>query len=320
MNKTDALRANVSVRAHRRPVDGVLLLDKPVGISSNAALQQAKRLYRAEKAGHTGTLDPLASGLLPICFGEATKFANMLLDAEKAYVATIRFGVRTTTGDAEGATVAQRRVDLSQRDVEVALPHFVGRIAQVPPRYAALKYRGRNFYEYARAGIDIPRTAREVEIIDLQLEAWQAPDARLRVRCGKGAYMRALAEDIGVALGCGAHIAALRRIAAGGFEVVAARTLDALALLSDVERDLLLLPVDALVDRLPRVDLDTAAATRFGQGQAIACADLGHGAYRVYAAGVFVGVATAAAGCLRPRRLIATAAAETAPDNQSLES
>ncbi len=182
----------------RRRVDGVLLLDKDVGLSSNAALQQVKRLFRAEKAGHTGTLDPLASGLLPICFGEATKFAHMLLEADKTYVATVRLGVTTTTGDAEGEVLKRQDVSVTRDEVEAVLPRFVGRIAQIPPRHAALKYQGRNYYEYAREGVEIPRAAREVTIESLTLQAWTHPDFDLMIRCGKGTYVRVLAEDIGV--------------------------------------------------------------------------------------------------------------------------
>src|SRR4249920_288764 len=192
----------------RRRVDGVLLLDKPVGLSSNAALQQAKRRFRAEKAGHTGTLDPLASGLLPICFGEATKFAHMLLEGDKTYAATVRLNLTTTTGDAEGDPVDERPVHVSRRDIEGALARFVGPIAQIPPRHAALKYRGRNYYEYAREGIEIPRAARSVDVNAIELVDWAAPDAVLRVACSKGTYVRVLAEDIGRALGSCAHLVA----------------------------------------------------------------------------------------------------------------
>ena len=217
----------------RRRLDGVLLLDKTRGLSSNAALQRAKRLYRAEKAGHTGTLDPLATGLLPICFGEATKFAQLLLDADKTYVATLRLGLTTTTGDAEGEVLATRPVVSSADELKAMLPRFVGRIAQVPPRHSALKRDGRKYYEYAREGLEIVRTAREVEVRDIVLTSWRAPEVELRVHCGKGTYIRALAEDIGEALGCGAHLAALSRTGAGEFALAHAITLDALAELSE---------------------------------------------------------------------------------------
>ncbi len=289
----------------RRCIDGVLLLDKPKGLSSNAALQRAKRLYRAEKAGHTGTLDPLATGLLPICFGEATKFAHLLLDADKTYVATLRLGVTTTTGDAEGEVRATRPVVSSLDDVQAVLPRFVGRIAQVPPRHSALKRDGRKYYEYAREGLEIVRTAREVEVRDIELTSWRAPEVELRVHCGKGTYIRALAEDIGEALGCGAHLAALSRTGAGEFALADAITLDALAELSDAERDAALLPVDALVARLDRLDFDDAEATRLVQGRPVARAGVPDGMVRVYAAGAFGGVADVHEGVVQARRLVA---------------
>ena len=306
----------------RRAIDGVLLLDKGVGLSSNAALQRARRLYRAEKAGHTGTLDPLASGLLPICFGEATKFAHMLLEGDKTYAATVRLGVTTTTGDAEGDPVDQRPVSVSRADIDAALDRFVGSIAQIPPRHAALKYRGRNYYEYAREGIDIPRVAREVIIHELKLHRWTRPDVELGVRCGKGTYVRVLAEDLGTALGCGAHLAALRRLASGGFDVDDAMSLEALEALDDGARDARLLPVDTLLASLPRLDLEAGDAWCLERGQAIAVGDLPDADYRAYAAGRFVGVARANAGVLRPRRLRATGNAGDSPrlPVESLES
>jgi len=306
----------------RRAIDGVLLLDKGVGLSSNAALQRVRRLYRAEKAGHTGTLDPLASGLLPICFGEATKFAHMLLEGDKTYAATVRLGITTTTGDAEGDPVDQRPVAVSRADIEAALDRFVGPIAQIPPRHAALKYRGRNYYEYAREGIDIPRVAREVIVHELALQRWTPPDVELDVRCGKGTYVRVLAEDLGTALGCGAHLAALRRVASGGFDVGDAMSLEALEALDDNARDARLMPVDTLLASLARLDLDAGDAWRLERGQAIAVGDLPDADYRAYAAGRFVGVARANAGVLRPRRLRATGNAGDSPrlPVESLES
>ena len=306
-----------SAKVRRRRVDGVLLLDKPIGVTSNAALQRVKRLYRAEKAGHTGTLDPLASGLLPVCLGEATKFAHMLLDADKSYLATVRLGVTTSTADAEGEVLREQPVEVSRGDIEALLPRFLGNITQRPPRHAALKYQGRNYYEYARAGIEIPRAERRVVVSDLALERWSPPDFALRVRCGKGTYIRVLAEDIGEALGCGAHLAALRRTATGGFDLHAAATLEALAMLSEEERDLRLLAIDALVAVLPRIDLAPDEAARLRLGQAIARAGLPDGAYRAYGADVFVGVAHSHCGGLQPRRLVA---APARPSIESLES
>jgi tRNA pseudouridine55 synthase len=303
------MTAGVSARLPARRIDGVLLLDKPGGLSSNAALQHAKRIYRAEKAGHTGTLDPLATGLLPICFGDATKFAHALLGADKTYVAMLRLGVTTTTGDAEGEIVATQPVSSSRLDIESVLRRFVGRIAQVPPRHAALKRDGRKYYEYAREGVEIARHPRDVEIHTLTLLAWRAPDMELLVRCGKGTYVRALAEDIGAALGCGAHLSALSRTASGEFTLAAAATLDDLQQLSVADRDAILLPVDALVSALARLDLDRSDAIRLAHGQAIAQPGVDDGMVRIYAAGIFAGVATVAAGVLRARRLVAQAAA-----------
>jgi len=319
------MRGSRSAPPLRRRVDGVLLLDKPVGLSSNAALQQAKRRFRAEKAGHTGTLDPLASGLLPICFGEATKFAHMLLDADKSYVAIVRLGTTTTTGDAEGEVLQTRKVAVTRQDVEAVLPRFIGRITQIPPRYAALKYQGRNYYEYAREGIEIPRPGREVVIHSMTLDAYTPPDLSLMICCGKGTYVRVLAEDIGLALGCGAHLAALRRLETGGLRLSASCTLETLAGLSDDECDARLLPPDTLVAALPRIDLDPIEALRFVQGQAVARTGLPDATYRVYTAEGFAGIAVAIEGTVRPRRLTAGAASTAASDStrppvESLES
>ena len=305
------MTASRDVRRRRR-IDGVLLLDKPVGLSSNAALQSAKRLYRAEKAGHTGTLDPLASGLLPICFGEATKFAQSLLDADKAYLATLRFGITTTTGDRDGEVLATRPVQLEQRDLEAVLPRFAGRIEQVPPCHAALRHQGRRYYEYARRGIEIPRAPRAVEIRELTLCSWRAPQLALFVRCSKGTYIRALAEDIGIAVQCGAHLEALRRVATGGFALDDALTLEALEAMSETERDAALRPAEMLVAQLPRLDLEGLEAYRFVQGQALARAALADGLVRVYADGCFAGIAELAEGVLRARRLVSVQPASRA--------
>jgi len=296
--------ATPSVRSKRR-IDGVLLLDKPRGLSSNAALQRAKRLYRAQKAGHTGTLDPLATGLLPICFGEATKFAQALLEADKTYIAVLRLGTTTTTGDAEGEVVATRPVTASRQELEGILQRFVGRIAQVPPRHSALKRDGRKYYEYARAGVEIARHPREVEIRELELLSWLSPDLELRVRCGKGTYIRALAEDIGAALGCGAHLIGLSRTGSGGFALADAVTLDDLQQRPEAALDAALLPVDALVAGLARLDLEDNDAVRMVQGQAVVRPELVDGFVRVYTARGFAGVASVAGGIVRPRRLCA---------------
>jgi tRNA pseudouridine55 synthase len=275
----------------RRRVDGVLLLDKPRGLSSNAALQRARRLFAAQKAGHTGTLDPLASGLLPLCFGEATKFAQALLEGSKEYVATIRFGRATTTGDAEGETLRECPVGFTRTDFEEALPRFLGRVLQVPPRHAALKHEGRSYYEYARAGVEIPRAAREVRVDALKIVEWVLPTAVLRVRCGKGTYIRTLAEDLATAVGSCAHLAALVRTASGPFALDAAVDLDRLEAIEPQARDALLLPVDALVAGLPRIELDAEKARALVEGRAVRDVAASTGRHRCYGPrGDFVGL------------------------------
>jgi tRNA pseudouridine55 synthase len=291
-------------RIVRRPVDGVLLLDKPVGVSSNTALQHARRLFRAEKAGHTGTLDPLASGLLPLCFGEATKFAQYLLDARKRYIATVRFGVTTATGDAEGEVLATRPVAVHPDALARALARFTGRIAQTPPAYSALKFEGRPHYEYARAGQDVPRTPRDVEIFALRLVSWNAPDAVVDVECSKGTYVRVLAEDIGEALGCGAHLAALRRTATGGFALAEAATFEELEALPETGRDALLRPVASLLADLPQARLDGAGAARFRQGQPVPAPGAATGTCAVFAGPELLGVADVSGGVASPRRVV----------------
>lgn len=296
------------LRAVRERVDGVLLLDKPAGISSNAALQRARRAFNAEKAGHTGTLDPLASGLLPLCFGEATKFSRFLLDADKRYIATMRFGVATDTQDAEGAVIATRPVPFARDEVLQALPAFLGEQMQVPPAHSALKYQGRSYYHYARAGVAIPLEARQVRIDALTLVDWSPPDAVIEVACGKGTYVRALAADLGEALGCGAHLAALRRTGAGGFDIAAATPLDALEDAAPDARAALLLPVDALLSALQRLDLDAAAAADLHCGRHVpwpaAHTPANAPLLRAYdASGRLVGVVRQEAGALVPERM-----------------
>ena len=294
-------------RRPRRRVDGVLLLDKPSGLSSNAALQRAKRAFDAEKAGHTGTLDPLASGLLPLCFGEATKFARFLLEADKRYIASVRFGVTTTTQDAEGAEVESRPVDFGRAAVEAALPAFMGELWQVPPAHSALKFEGRNYYEYAREGIDIPRQPRSVRIDRLTLVDWESPVATLDVVCSKGTYIRALAFDLGEALSCGAYLAGLRRVATGGFDLAAATTLEALEHCASEARDALLLPVDCLLAAMPRLEVDGEAAARLRQGQPIAAPRLPGLVFRVYdPEGRLLGIVRREAEALVPERLART--------------
>ena len=289
-----------------RPLDGVLLLDKALGLTSNAALQQVRRLYEAATAGHTGTLDPLASGLLPVCFGEATKFSFGLLEADKEYEALVRLGERTTTGDAEGEVIKASTVTVSQESVERALVHFRGVISQIPPMYSALKRNGRPLYAYARAGETVDREPREVSISQLDLLGYFGREFRMRVRCSKGTYIRVLAEDIGEALGCGAHLGALRRTAVGPFDVTQAHSFAVLEQLQREERDHALLPADSLINTLPEIVLDSAQEKRFSQGQALGCAQQTPGIVRVYSdAGRFLGVAEVDSGAqLRPKRLI----------------
>jgi tRNA pseudouridine55 synthase len=294
-------------RPPRRRVDGVLLLDKPHGISSNAALQLAKRLYAAEKAGHTGTLDPLATGLLPLCFGDATKFAHALLDARKEYVATVRFGSSTTTGDAEGETLRTCDVTFSRAELVSALSRFVGILAQIPPAYAALKFQGRNYYEYARAGVDIPRSPRAIEITAIELVDWSPPLAVLRVACGKGTYVRVLAEDLAAAVGSCAHLAALRRTATGPFALEGAVTLEALEAMDSAARDALLLPADAALAGVARLDVDAPSAQALVHGRVASAPPGTSGEYRCYGPrGGFLGLVESAGGTLRALRLART--------------
>jgi tRNA pseudouridine55 synthase len=252
----------------RRSLHGVLLLDKPVGLSSNDALQKARRLLNAEKAGHTGTLDPLASGLLPLCFGAATKFSQVSLDADKRYTATLHLGVTTTTGDLEGDVIEQREVTVDRAAIDAALARFTGAIDQMPPMHSALKHQGRALYEYAREGIEVERAKRQITIHQLTVLDWSAPAPVLvlDVLCSKGTYVRTLAEDIGAALGCGAHLSALRRTASGPLTIDDAITLDALAALPDAERDTQLLPPDALLAEWPEHRLPAHEAARFLTG------------------------------------------------------
>lgn len=257
-------------RVQRRPVHGVLLLDKPIGLSSHQALQKVKWLLRADKAGHTGTLDPLATGVLPLCFGAATKFSQLHLDADKTYETTLRLGVKTSTGDAEGAVLETRPVTCTPGGVVEVLDRFTGPIQQLPPMHSALKKDGKALYEYARAGIEVAREPRAVtihtlELLDLRLQG-DAPALRLRVRCSKGTYIRTLGEDIGEALGCGAHLSALRRVATGCFDLDGCLTLEQIEALPEDRRLALLLPVDALLAGHDRVTLDGDHAARFLSG------------------------------------------------------
>ncbi len=257
-------------RVQRRPVHGVLLLDKPLGFSSNQALQKAKWLLRAEKAGHTGTLDPLATGVLPLCFGAATKFSQLHLDADKTYETTVRLGVKTSTGDAEGDVIDTRPVNCSVGQVVEVLDRFVGPITQVPPMHSALKKDGKPLYEYARDGETVEREPRHVTIHDLELLEMQlqgdAPHLSLRVTCSKGTYIRTLGEDIAEALGCGGHLIMLRRVATGSFNESQCVTLEALESSAETDREQHLLRVDTLLAGHTPITLGTEDAGRFLNG------------------------------------------------------
>ena len=257
-------------RVQRRPVHGVLLLDKPLGWSSNQALQKVKWLLRAEKAGHTGTLDPLATGVLPICLGAGTKFSQMHLEADKAYATTLRLGIKTSTADAEGEVVQERPVAVTAAQVEQVVAGFLGTIAQMPPMYSALKKDGKALYAYARAGVEVERATRQIRIDGIDITALDldgaAPSISLEVRCGKGTYIRTLGEDIGEALGCGAHLSALRRVGSGHFSADQSVTLEALEAMDDNQRLACVRPVTDLLNGFTPVTLDSDNAARFLSG------------------------------------------------------
>ena len=259
--------------SNQRRVNGILLLDKPSGLTSNAALQAVKKLYRARKAGHTGSLDPLATGLLPICFGEATKVSGFLLDADKDYRVTCKFGERTTTGDAEGEVLEQHPVeDLSEDRLREVMQGFLGDIEQIPPMYSALKHKGERLYKLARAGVEVEREPRQVTIHALELLTLTPPLAEIRVHCSKGTYVRTLVEDIGAALGCGAHVSGLRRLGVGPFDdshMIDMEGLQAVAAESEHALDQLLLPLESGLAQWPDVRLSSDAAFYLRQGQPV---------------------------------------------------
>lgn len=288
-----------------KQVDGVLLLDKASGMTSNDALQKARRLFSAAKGGHTGTLDPMATGLLPLCFGEATKFSADLLDADKTYEADVKLGITTDTGDAEGQVLTNAAVTTSIADVERLLPRFTGPIKQIPPMHSALKRDGRPLYELARQGIEVEREARDVTIHALDMLGLEGDVLRLRVSCSKGTYIRVLAADIGQALGCGAHLTALRRTQVGDLVLERSVTLSQLELQDEVQRGAHLLPVDALLQSLPAVHLAAAEANRFSHGNPVTLPTGLLGKIRVYAEGRLLGVGEPGPGSLLwPKRLV----------------
>ena len=292
-----------------KQVDGVLLLDKPLGLTSNDALQKARRLFSAAKGGHTGTLDPLATGLLPLCFGEATKFSADLLDADKTYEAVLKLGVTTDTGDAEGAVTGTVAVDAAESAILSVLPRFVGDIRQIPPMHSALKRDGRPLYELARQGIEVERAPRAVTVHAIDCLGFAGGLLTLRVACSKGTYIRVLAADIGQALGCGAHLTALRRTRVGDLDLAGAVTLAELEALDEAGRAGCLQPVDALLRNLPVVSVAGEAAERFRHGNPVDLQPGLGGKIRVYADGRLIGVAEPGSdGRLWPKRLVQLAA------------
>jgi tRNA pseudouridine55 synthase len=296
-----------------RALDGVLLFDKPLELSSNTALQKVRHLFQADKAGHTGTLDPLATGLLPVCFGEATKFSTALLDADKTYLAKARLGQVTSTGDAEGEVIASHEVAVDEAQVQAALRHFVGEIDQLPPMHSAIKFQGKPLYEYIRKGETVAREKRRVTIHALTLVSFSGDELEFSVRCSKGTYVRTLAEDIGAHLGCGAHLIGLRRTAIAGFSLDHAVSWAALQAMSPSERDSRILPVDTLLPEYPALQLDEVQARRLAQGQQLTVgADLPEGKLRLYGAGRFIGVGNLKGGRLSPERLSARVAKSAA--------
>lgn len=299
-------RSRTGPRTPRRALHGVLLLDKPLGLSSNDALQKAKRLYRAEKAGHTGTLDPLATGLLPLCFGAATKFSQVSLDADKRYVAQLKLGATTSTGDAEGDVLVTRPVHVTAEQMQAACLQFTGAIEQVPPMHSALKRDGKPLYEYARAGVELERDARSVTIHRIDIISGEHDEWTLDVHCSKGTYIRTLAADIGEALGCGAHLAGLRRTGCGALSITRAHSLEALGAMNEAERDAALHDADSLLADWPVVKLGDEDAGRFLSGlrRRLAHPDTPH--VRVYGPqpGAFLGSGHVVAGELISNRLL----------------
>jgi tRNA pseudouridine55 synthase len=299
-----------------RPLDGVLLFDKSLELSSNTALQKVRRLLQAEKAGHTGTLDPLATGLLPICFGEATKYSTALLDADKTYRATLRLGQVTTTGDAEGEIIRESQVAVTQADVDAALAKFRGAIKQLPPMHSALKHQGKPLYEYIRKGETIERELRDVLIHELYQERFEGVELDISVRCSKGTYVRTLGEDIGAALGCGAHLIALRRTAIAHFSLADACDMTRLEAMDMAQREARVLPADCLMPDMPRLQLDEVQIKRLAQGQRLGLdTGLPDGKVALYGPQGFVGVGLLQGRRLAPDRLLSSVARQAAQAN-----
>ncbi len=297
----------------KKNINGILLLDKPKGLSSNQALQKTKHIYQAAKAGHTGTLDPMATGVLPVCFGEATKFSQYLTDADKAYQATLKLGVTTTTGDAEGEVLQTRVIDCDAHSFANVCTNFVGKIAQTPPMYSALKFEGKPLYEYARAGIEIERKARQIHIHSIEIDSFVNDIAQITVHCSKGTYIRTLAEDIGEQLGCGSHLIGLRRTVSGPFSLEQSLTIEQLASMNEEQKAGYLLPVDQTVTRLPAITLTQPMVDKIRLGQTI---KIEHGLeaelIKLYDEEQhFIGLGTPKhGGAIKPKRLIQKLASE----------
>ena len=296
-------------RKRGRDIDGVFLLDKPQGMSSNDIMQKVKRLFQANKAGHTGALDPLATGMLPICLGEATKFSQFLLDADKRYVVTAKLGERTDTSDAEGQVVETRPVNVETSQILTALEQFRGDILQVPTMFSALKHNGKPLYEYARAGITVEREARPITIFELNFIKYQAPFLTLEVHCSKGTYIRTLVDDLGEVLGCGAHVTVLRRTAVADYPAEKMMTWDALqALAEQGDLDQHLLPIDTAVSKLPALKLNAEQSKSIGFGQRVKFTNEAklRGQVRLFSdKNIFLGVALIDDNnVIRPQRLI----------------
>ena len=295
----------MQVKKAWKQVDGVLLLDKPIGLTSNDALQKVRRLFSAAKGGHTGTLDPMATGLLPLCFGEATKFSADLLNADKTYEAVVKFGITTDSGDAEGKVIATATVNVAESDIFRVLPQFTGAIQQIPPMHSALKRDGRPLYELARQGIVVEREARAVTIHSLEVLAFTGDTLYMGVSCSKGADIRVLASDIGDALGCGGHLTALRRTEIADLNLTNSVSLAELEAQDESQRLERLQPVDALLLSLPKMMIEGEAAERFSHGNPIERPNELDGKIRVYADGRLIGVGEPGSdGRLWPKRLV----------------
>ncbi|WP_019274469.1 tRNA pseudouridine(55) synthase TruB [Vibrio coralliilyticus] len=304
-------------RRKGRPIDGVILLDKPTGISSNDALQKVKRIYFAEKAGHTGALDPLATGMLPICLGEATKFSQFLLDSDKRYRVIAKLGERTNTSDSDGEVVETRQVDVDMTKLEACIDKFRGESDQVPSMFSALKYQGKPLYEYARQGIEVPREARKITVYEIILHRFEGDEVEMEVHCSKGTYIRTIVDDLGEMLGCGAHVTMLRRTAVANYPYEKMVTLEQLnELLEQAHRDEvaprevldpLLLPMDTAVEDLPEVNLNAEQTDLVQHGQPVYVLGVPEGTLRMTSGDerTFIGVAELNDdGKVAPKRLV----------------